>query len=175
MKMLDGKQIILRPLVVTDVTDEYVVWMNDYDIVKYTESRFVTHTKESIGEFIKTANNETTHTFAIRMKDTGKHIGNIKLGGINTHHRYADVGLIIGRKEYHGRGIATECIRLVTEYAFKQLRLHMVLCGIYALNIGSIRAFQKAEWVIYATVPKIRFFEGEYIDSYLLHKINDVE
>lgn len=173
--MLVGKQVCLRPLTLEDVSDDYIAWMNDYEIVKYTESRFTTHTRQSINEFVKKANTATAHTFAIVAKDSNKHIGNIKLDGIDERLHDGDVGLIIGRKEYHGRGIATECIRLVTEYAFKQLGLQRVWCGIYAPNIGSIKAFNKAGWEIFATEPQSCYFEGKYVDCHKMHKINDLE
>ena len=169
---LQGSQVYLRPLSLQDVSDDYIAWMNDYEVVKYTESRFMQHTRQSIEDFVRGANNENTHTFAIIAKEGDTHIGNIKLGGINWHHRYADVGLIIGSKEHYGRGIATECIRLVTEYAFKHLVLHKVWCGIYEPNIGSLRAFQKAGWEIYGTEPQKCLFEGQYVDCHYLHKIN---
>jgi len=171
--MLTGNQVYLRPLSLDDVTDYYITWMNDYEVTKYTEARFETHTRSSIEDFVNIANNDTTYTFAIIAKDRNIHIGNIKLSGVNKNHKYGDVGLIIGRKEYYGRGIATECIRLVTEFAFKQLGLHKVWCGIYAPNTGSIKAFQKAGWEIYAKDPQKCLFEGTYIDCIYLHKINE--
>jgi len=171
--MLIGNQIFLRPLTIDDISDKYIAWMNDYEIVKFTESRFMRHTRESIEEYVKNANNNNTHTFAIVTNNCNTHVGNIKLGGINNYHKYADVGLIIGRKEFFGQGIATESIRLVTDFAFKNLNLHKVWCGIYAPNIGSIKAFQKAGWEIYATEPKRCFFESEYVDCVYLHKINE--
>ena len=171
--LISGSQIDLRPITLEDLTDNYVAWMNNYEVVRFTESRFITHTWQSIEEFIRSANNEKTHTFAIIDKDSDKHIGNIKLGGINWNHLFGDVGLIIGLKEYHGRGIATECIRLVTEYAFSRLGLHKVWCGVYEPNIGSLRAFQKAGWEIYATEPHKYFFEGKFIICHYLHKINN--
>lgn len=170
--MLIGNQVYLRPLQMADVTDEYVSWMNDYEIVKYTESRFVAHTYQSIKDFVRKANTSDTHTFAIIAKDTEKHIGNIKLGGINEHHRFGDIGLIIGHEEYFGRGIGTECICLVTDFAFNTIRLHKVWCGIYENNISSIRAFEKAGWEKYATDLNKCLFEGSYINCLLYHKIN---
>jgi RimJ/RimL family protein N-acetyltransferase len=103
----------------------------------------------------------------------GIHVGNIKLGNINWTHSYGDIGLIIGQKDYFGLGIATESISLVTEFAFRHLGLHKVWCGIYKPNIGSIKAFQKAGFEIYAEEPCKCLFEGKYVNCIYLHKIND--
>ena len=173
--MPNGNLVYLRPLVLEDVTEDYVAWMNNYEIVKYTESRFFVHTRKSIEEFVQNSNNTNTFTFAIIAKEENVHIGNIKLGNVNWIHRHGDIGLIIGRKEYHGRGIATEAINLLTDYAFKHLNLHKVWCGIYEPNIGSLRAFQKAQYEIYAKAPSHCFFEGKYVDCFYLHRMNTIE
>jgi RimJ/RimL family protein N-acetyltransferase len=169
---LNGEQIYLRPLILDDANSDYVAWMNDYEIVKYTESRFFVHTQKSIEEFIYNSNNTNSFIFAIIAKKEGLHIGNIKLGGIDWNHHYGNIGLIIGRKEFHRRGIATEAIQLLTDYAFQHFNLHKVLCGAYEPNIGSICAFQKAGFEIYAKTPCHYLFEGKYIDCIHLHKIN---
>lgn len=174
--MLMGEQVYLRPLCLEDATDEYINWMNDYEIVKYTDSKVMLHTKESIQEFIKIGIDSTrNYIFGIVDKKTHRHIGNIKLGSINWQHRYGDIGLIIGLSEYHGRGIATEAISLVSEFAFKQLGLHRVISGAYENNIGSIRAFEKSGFKQYGRATKAYMFEGAYMDGIMLEKLNPYE
>jgi len=109
---VDGENIFLRRLTEDDATEEYVRWMNDPDINQYLESRFYTHTIESTKAFIRSVTNDNNYQFGIFDKETGKHIGNIKVGSINHYHKYADIGFLIGEKQFWGRGIATEAIKL---------------------------------------------------------------
>ena len=172
-EMFKRKDIVLRKLSVNDVTIEYLGWLNDYEIVKYTESRHAVHTMESLKNFVIHVNNESNYCFAIIDIQSGKHIGNIKIGNIHPMYKYADVGLIIGDKNFHGKGIATEALKLCVEFAFKQLKLHRLYAGIYDVNIGSIKAFEKAGFVREGCEKEKYLFEGKRIDSYIYGIVNE--
>jgi RimJ/RimL family protein N-acetyltransferase len=118
--------------------------------------------------------NESTNNYLFGIFDynTEKHIGNIKLGLINPIHKYAEVGLVIGDKSFWGKGIGTEAIKLVVEFAFNTLLLNKVTAGIYSNNIASLKAFQKLGFEIEGHQKKQFLFNGQYIDRYLVGKIN---
>lgn len=171
--MLTGKLICLRRLAESDVSIEYVRWMNDSEVVKYTESRFYHHTLESTLNFVRSVTNESNYAFAIIDRQTGKHIGNIKIGNINAHHKNADIGLIIGNKDYWGKGIATEAIRLCTEFAFHELGLHRVWAGVYAPNKGSAKAFEKAGFRLEGCKKEAAWLNGKWLDCLIYGLVND--
>ena len=50
--ILTKNRIILRQLTVDDVTQNYVDWMNDPVVNEYLESRSVTHSMETVIEFV---------------------------------------------------------------------------------------------------------------------------
>lgn len=77
---------------------------------------------------------------AIISKDGDKHIGSNKIGPINRINNFADVGLIIGDKSFGNKGFATEALKLIVDYAFNKLKIRKLTAGIYANNIGSIKA-----------------------------------
>ncbi|NCB71100.1 MAG: N-acetyltransferase [Clostridia bacterium] len=171
-----GLQITLRPISIMQVSQRYVDWMNEYEIVKFTESRFNTHTLDSILEWVKkTEHDDSEISFAIFDKQKEKHIGNIKLGSINWNHLYADLGLIIGDREYWSQGVGSCSIGLVANYAFRELKLHMVLAGIYQNNIGSIKAFEANDFMKMATIKEKYCFENNYIDVLEYYKVNQPE
>lgn len=165
---IEGNRIYLRPLQETDATEEYLKWLNDYEVVKYTESRFYPNSMDSLRAYLTGLNNNNNVAFAIVEKSSNNHIGNIKLGNINWIHRYADIGLIIGNKDYWGKGIAPEVLELIVNYAFKRLNLRKLVAGAYIENKGSIRAFEKVGFVQAYTEKSKYFFEGRYIDSVVL-------
>jgi ribosomal-protein-alanine N-acetyltransferase len=142
---LSGENVILKDLRVGDVTQDYVDWMNDMDVVKYTESRFALHTIDSTREFVELLQTSPDSIlFGMFSPKEGLHIGNIKIGPINWQHGLGDIGLIIGRKTFWGKGIAAEAICLVRDYALATLSLHKVTAACYASNYGSSKAFLKA-------------------------------
>lgn len=166
-------EIYLRELSENDVSEDYVEWMNDYEIVKYTESRFSKHTLESIKSFVNRCfQSDYDILYGIFLTDSDVHIGNIKLGNIHPVYKHADIGIIIGRRECWGKGHATEAIRFVTDYGFSTLDLHKIYAGAYAHNVGSIKAFQKAGFKIAYTKKDEVILNGKYEDCIYLELIN---
>lgn len=141
--ILKGNGIYLKRLTQEFATERYVSWLNDAEIGKYLESRHAHHTLESVREFINATLNESHYAFAIIDEATNQHIGNIKIGNVDRRYKHADVGFLIGEKSFWGKGVATEAIRLATDFGFNKLQLHRLWGGVYAPNIGSMRAFEK--------------------------------
>lgn len=174
MTLLESDTFYLRNISLDDCNENYLSWMNDYEVNKYLESRFTNHSIDSLKDFVNSMNNsESNVLFAIIDKSSDKHIGNIKLGNIHPIHKYADIGLIIGDKNYWGKGIATKSINLVSEYAFNNLNLRKVLAGVYEENIGSIRAFEKCGFKKAYIKKDTYFFEGNYIDAIVFELYNE--
>ncbi|MEO8436817.1 MAG: GNAT family N-acetyltransferase [Chloroflexota bacterium] len=143
---LRSRRLLLRTLAVDDATERYLGWMRDPETTRYLEARLVEHSLQSLHEYIEScAASPTELLLGICLPD-GEHIGNIKLGPIDSYHRRAAVGLLIGEREQRGMGYATEAIVAVTARAFGAMTLEKLYAGCYASNIGSARAFLKAGW-----------------------------
>lgn len=173
MIILESDIFYLRKISIDDCNENYLKWMNDPEINKYLESRFTTHTIDSLKDFVNSMNNsENNVLFAIVDKESDTHIGNIKLGNIHPIHKYADIGLLIGDKNYWGRGIATNAIKLVSEFAFDELNLRKVFAGVYENNIGSIKAFEKCGFKKAYVKKDNYYFEGKFIDAFVFELYN---
>ena len=143
--ILQSKTLILKELEPSDVTQQYVDWLNDPDVNKYLESRFVYQDNKKVTEFVKVCHySDVCFLFGIFTKNGMKHIGNIKIGPINVHHNYAAIGLVIGDKDSWGKGFASKAISMITEFGFKKLKLVKIVAGCYGANIGSKKAFEKS-------------------------------
>lgn len=167
--VLQGERIYLRTLSPEDVNGTYLRWMTDQTTNRFLESRFAKHSLESLREYIVDKLNDTSNAFfAIVLKNEDRHIGNIKIGPIDAHHRLADIGILIGEKDCWGRGYASEAISLLVTYAFVTLNLHKVTAGCYAPNKGAIKAFEKAGFVQEGLRKAHCLYEGTYVDDVLL-------
>ena len=168
--ILQGERIQLKTLSYRDVTQKYVDWMNDPAVTKYTESRFQKHTMESVKDYVKSVS-ASSDTYFYGIYESKEHIGNIKLQEI-TPHNLGDMGIIIGDKSKWGCGYATEAIRLLTEHAFK-MGLHKISAGIYADNMGSIKAFQKAGYTIDGVHERTYMSNGRYVNEVIVSRWNE--
>jgi len=163
---IEGKQIYLREVRLSDVGEQYYKWLNDNEVSQFLETKFFPQSIKSIENYVSSMLCSKESVFlAIIVKENEKHIGNIKIGPINWIHRFADVSLVIGDKKSWGKGFGSEAIKLVVEYSFKKLNLHRLSAGIYSNNVGSIKAFEKAGFKEEGIKKSIRFFNGSYIDE----------
>ena len=143
-RVLRGTDIYLRPVEMGDVDSTYFRWMNDEETNQYMETRLADQDMDSIRAFVKLHQaKENEVFFAICEKDSGRHIGNIKLGPIHPVYLHGDVSYFIGEKDCWGKGIATESVRLVVRYAFLERNLSKVKAGVYAGNIASQKVLEK--------------------------------
>lgn len=151
------------------VTEEYVSWLNAPEINKYLESRFILHTVESTRNFVATKLALSDTLFlGITSHLLGKHVGNIKLGPIDPHHRIGDIGILIGDKDAWGKGTATLAINMISEIAKNQLNLRRLTAGCYASNMGSQRAFEKAGFLVEGIRPAQLILDGKPEDLVLM-------
>lgn len=136
---------MLRPVGLDDCGPTYLGWLQDPEISQWLETRWTPQTNETMRAFVSeaVADRETLLMAMIRMRD-GAHVGNIKLGPINTNHMCADLSYFVGDRGSWGRGLATEAIMMMVGLAFEELGLHRVQAACYAGNGGSARALEKA-------------------------------
>ena len=166
---LDGANIRLRRLTVADVTDTYVRWMNDPDITRFLESRFHAQTPESIHAYVEALlASGKERLWAICLKDSNRHIGNIKLGAVDPNHKRADIGLLIGERDQWGKGYASEAIALVSRFAFEKLDLIRVWAGCYATNESSAKAFERCGFRREGLLRGDAISEGHPVDVIVL-------
>ena len=155
------------------VSDRYVEWMNDFQITKLTEQRFFKHTKKTIIEFVnekKYSKNEYLFgIFYVNEKKT--HIGNIKLGPINYHHKFAEISYLIGDLRFQNKGLATKAIEQVLVLAKKKYKLKKIIASLYSNNIAYKRVLEKNKFKLEGIIKKKFVFKKKRLDQLIFGKI----
>jgi len=143
--MLSSERLLLRQVEYEDLNENYLRWVNDAEVVRYTDIRFQRQSKDTIYKYWKEyKDSKNDHWFAICVASQNKHIGNIKLGPVNYLHQTGELSLIIGEKCFWGKGYATESIKLISSWAFSSLKLYKLSSTIYRENVASKKVFEKA-------------------------------
>lgn len=174
LKQFTSERLFFRPLGLDDVTEKYVNWLNDPEVNRYLEIRFARHTLESCSTFVEETNADPkSHFFGIFEKSTNLHIGNIKVGFINSHYSSGQLSLFLGDKAYWGKGFATEAILAVTNWAFKELALARIEAGCCDENTASLRAFLKAGYTVEGYFRKNTVVDGRRIGGFWLGILSD--
>lgn len=114
--------IVLKKLnIKNNISLNYLKWMNDSDVQKYTEQRFKKHSLRDIRNFVKNKNSSKDEfIFRIFIKKKLFHIGNIKLGPVNFIHKTAFISYFIGEKSFWGKSYGSKAISEIIKIAKKR-------------------------------------------------------
>ena len=167
-------RIILKEIISKDVSLDYVNWMNDSEIVRFTDQKNLIHTKNKIKKFVnekKKSKSEFLYGIFFIKNKKKIHIGNIKLGPINFLHSNAQISYIIGKKEFQRRGIGSLAIKKVLQIAKRKFKLRKIIASIYPKNIGSRKVLLKNQFLLEGKLRKMQYFENKREDLLLFGKI----
>ena len=139
--------IYLRPLTPEDIDDVYVSWFRDDTVTAFLEAKNISR-KDAIAYLSAGRDTNTYYMYAIIHRESGTHIGNVKVGCIDWKNRVSDLVTVIGRREFWGRGLAEQAIRAGHEIAFNDFDLRKLSGGVVEGNDGSLKAYGRAGWVV---------------------------
>lgn len=162
---LEGKNIFLRTIEKTDLTDNYRDWFNDSEVCTFNDHhRFPMYSEQMLDYFNEIIRSKNNLVLAIIDKLTKKHVGNISLQNIDTVNRSAEFAVIIGDKEFWGRGIGEEAGKLIIEQGFNQLNLHRIYCGTSEDNVAMQKLAVKLGFLEEGRQKEGLFKNGKYKD-----------
>lgn len=154
--ILESERLVLQPLTSTHLSEKYVNWLNDPEVNKYLASGG-NYTYEMLQDYIDKHEKEETLFWAIIIKQTGEHIGNIKISPIDELNNTGEYGIMIGDQESWGKGFAQEASCLVIDYCFKQLGLSGITLGVLKSNTGAIKLYRKLNFTELDFVPNEKY------------------
>ena len=161
----EGALVLLRPLERTDLNERYLGWLNDPEVTRFTETGTFPSTSEDLDTYYRSVTGSRNDVIlAIEEKKTGTHIGNVKLGPIHWVHRVATYGILIGEKEFWGKGVGVEATRLMVEYGFQKLNLHRIDLGVFANHEAALHCYEKVGFKVEGRMREDLFQGGEYRD-----------
>lgn len=160
----------LIPLKPIDVKDEWAEWFESPHLKTYTRSGRQIELDELRRSIEMGLEDGSTVTLGVRMSKGDSFFGTIKIGPIDKHHGLSDLAVMIGDKDYLGRGLGSKLVEAGSEYAFNELGIRKLHGGILEKNIASLRTYVKAGWIVEGLLPKHYSNDGILQDWYLISK-----
>ena len=164
--MIYGERVRVRAIEREDIP-RFVRWFNDPEVRKYLllheplspaqEERWFEEHLSRKGDIIL--------AIEAREGDAWVHIGNVGLHRIDWKNRVATLGIVVGEKEYWGRGYGTEAVRTMLRYAFGELGLNRVELETYSFNPRAQRCYEKVGFVRECVRRGARYRDGRFHDS----------
>lgn len=152
-----GAAVTLRPMTEED-WHMLLKWNQDPEVLYYSEGADVSGYSLEDVQGIYRSTSRTAFCFIIEAD--GKPVGECWLQKMNLdqiREKYPGedsrrIDLMIGEKEYWGKGIGTEVIRLLTEFGFVEQEADIIFgCHIADYNPRSLNAFRKAGYQVVLT------------------------
>lgn len=150
-----GDKISLREKRLEDFPDDYA-WRTDDELSRLDATRPI---RMSYKEYLRYAREEIEHvgTSSRRLAvDTlnGRHIGNCMYYDINPREGEAELGIMIGDRDYWGKGYGTDAVTALLGHIFTKTHLSRVYLHTLDWNHRAQRSFEKAGFRQVKTVSR---------------------
>ena len=169
---LETERLLLRPLSLDHLTMTYLNWLNDQDVYKYLEVGG-NYTFNDLEKYIKEQEEKEILFWAIHLKKTDKHIGNIKIDPINHSINSGEYGIMMGDKSEWGKGYAKEASLKIIQYCFEEIKLSQITLGVIEKNENALKLYQNMGFEQYDILPDKGIYGGELCNSIRMVIRND--
>ena len=168
--MIYGKRIRLRAPEREDIP-LFVKWLNDPEVRRGLARYLPISTAEEERWFESMLDRPAVEhplTIEIQLEGSWRAIGNIAFFNTDLRVRMAEVGILIGEKEFWNQGYGTESMRLFLKHGFETLNLNRIFLVVYENNPRAIRSYEKAGFVLEGRQRQAVYMEGEYFDVLMM-------
>ena len=168
--ILHGDSVTLRPFDRRHA-DSARHWANDLEMARLLDRARPITDAEHERWYASLQGRSDCVYFAIETRPAQEHVGNIWLWDIDPRHRKAEVRVVIGAAAGQGRGLGTEAVRLLADFARERLNLRRLYAFVLGINPRACRAFEKAGFTLEGTLRQDRWTGAEYADVFVLGRL----
>ena len=167
---MEGRLIRLRGYEKSDL-DALMKWWHDEEVTQFIAGGLFPASTLEEARFIETVaagKDPANKIFAIETLAEHSYIGTISLHNINWGCRHAELGMVIGEKDYWGRGYRTDAVLVLLRLAFDKVGLHRVQLHVFDFNERAISCYEKCGFRREGTLRDYWFKNGKFRDTLLM-------
>ncbi len=140
------KRVSIRLFTARDISDDYISWLNDSEVMKFSNQRFSSHNRETCEDFFNSIQSLDAIFLIIIFQENKEAVGTMTVY-FSRSHQTADIGIMLGNKAFWDIGLGTEVLDGVMEFLFKKVGVRKVTSGTLSCNKGMIRVCEKVGMV----------------------------
>lgn len=160
---INGPRVSLLPFTGEYLTQRYVDWLNDPQLMRFSEQRHRRHTPESNIAYARQFDHECRFLWAIVDRRDGAHVGNIN-AYLDRYNGVADIGLLIGEVSKQGQGLGREAWIGAIHGLFLAQGARKVTGGCAAANHSMRRIMESAGMTSDGIRVQHLLIDGAYVD-----------
>ena len=147
--VINTERFQLKTLTVDDATEEYLSWFSSSkEVGEYIAYAKTNADINKLRQYVKEREDREDVLFLGIFTDSEQHIGNIKYEPINLKDKSATMGILIGNKEWRGKGVATEVIKDSGKYLKENYKIKYIDLGVNKDNIAAVSAYKKMKFKV---------------------------
>lgn len=124
-------------------SERYVGWLNDPEVVRFSENRHHRHSLASCREYVGSFDDGPNYLWAIvTREDPAEHIGNINTY-VDEANSLGDVALLVGEKTAWGKGYGGEAWTAICDFLLRGVGLRKVSAGTLSPNAGMLAIMKR--------------------------------
>ena len=153
--MISGDKIKLRGKRLSDAADDYA-WLTDAELAELDAAPLPTTTfPQYLADYASNLRYPPTirHQFAIETSE-GKHIGNCTYYGIDSDKNQAELGIMIGDRDYWDQGYGSDAVAALLDHVFRKTRLNRLYLKTLLSNTRAQKCFSKCGFTPYGHLKK---------------------
>mgnify|MGYP001205952026 FL=1 len=151
----EGEKVRVREKRVKDIQNEYS-WRVDPELSRLDATKPMTMSYEDFFRYSKEEMqfpNYRSKRLAVETLE-GVHIGNIMYYDLNMQNRQAEVGIMIGDKDYWSNGYGTDTVNTLLRHLFTTLELDRVYLHTLSWNYRAQASFAKSGFKLVRNVKR---------------------
>ena len=160
---LTGARIELATFTEEDITSDYLGWLNDPLVTRFSNQRFHTQSRESCRSYLRSFTGTDNLFLSIRRREDAKPIGTMT-AYISPAHGTADMGILIGDRSVWGHGYGQEAWDTLVNHLAILPGMRKLTCGTLACNDAMIRIAERAGMQLEGRRVAQELVEGEPVD-----------
>jgi len=168
---LKGGKVVLKPFLIADINDTYIGWLNDKNVMKYSNQRFLLHGMDSCLRYQASFEGTNNLFMAIRRLSDNDLIGTLT-AYIASNHGTVDVGIMIGNQSIWGMGYGLDAWITMTNWLLRRKDIRKLTAGTLACNFGMIKLMERSGMVLEATRKDQEMVDGKAVDILYYAKFN---
>ena len=162
---LKGEKVLLRPPEKEQI-ELFLRWFNDLEVCRYLGRYWPISRPEEEEWFQNLHKRKEDVVFLIEANDEKRPIGSCGLHRINLANRAAMIGIVIGEKEYWGRGYGREAMNLLCAYGFNILNLNRIGLQVFEYNERGRRCYESIGFKVEGREREAKYWNGRYWDIF---------
>ena len=136
------KRILIVPFDHKHINDNYISWLNDPELMKFSEQRHKKHTKQTCEEYLNSFVDSNNYFLALEDHN-GNMIGTMTVYQ-DLNNGLADMGIMIGSSQARGKGFGTEAWNALSEWVIRVLKPRKLTAGCMSGNKAMIQIMKKS-------------------------------